>query len=43
VFGKDVGGTTILVRDATGLIESIRLYHGRFKWCSNSRNNLRFD
>jgi hypothetical protein len=27
VFGKDVGGTTILVRDATGLIESIRLYH----------------
>lgn len=27
VFGKDVGGTTILTRDATGLIESIRLYH----------------
>jgi hypothetical protein len=26
-FGKDVGGTTILTRDATGLIESIRLYH----------------
>ena len=27
VFGKNVGGTTILTRDATGLIESIRLYH----------------
>jgi hypothetical protein len=27
VFGKEVGGTTILTRDATGLIESIQLYH----------------
>jgi hypothetical protein len=27
VFGKDVGGTTILTRDATRLIENIRLYH----------------
>jgi hypothetical protein len=27
VFGKEVGGTTILMRDATGLIENIRLYH----------------
>jgi hypothetical protein len=27
VFGKDVAGTTILMRDATGLIEKIRLYH----------------
>jgi hypothetical protein len=27
VFGRDVGGTTVLTRDATGLIESIRLYH----------------
>jgi len=27
VFGVDVGGATILTRDATGLIESIRLYH----------------
>lgn len=27
VFGKDVGGATILTRDATGLIESVRLYH----------------
>ena len=27
VFGKDIGGTTILTRDATGLIENIRLYH----------------
>jgi hypothetical protein len=27
VFGKDVGGTTILTRDATGLIENVRLYH----------------
>jgi hypothetical protein len=26
-FGKDVGGTTIITRDATGLIESVRLYH----------------
>jgi hypothetical protein len=27
VFGRDVGGTTILTRGATGLIENIRLYH----------------
>jgi hypothetical protein len=27
VFGKEVGGTTVLTRDATGLIESVRLYH----------------
>lgn len=27
VFGQDVGGATALTRDATGLIESIRLYH----------------
>ena len=27
VFGRGVGGTTVLTRDATGLIESIRLYH----------------
>lgn len=27
VFGKHVGGTTVLTRDAAGLIESIRLYH----------------
>jgi len=27
VFGKDVGGTTILTRDEAGLIQSIRLYH----------------
>jgi hypothetical protein len=27
VFGRDVGGTTILTRDATGLIESVCLYH----------------
>jgi len=26
-FGAQVGGTTILTRDETGLIESIRLYH----------------
>jgi hypothetical protein len=40
VFGKEVGGTTILTRDATGLIENIRLYIGRFKSCSNSHKNL---
>jgi hypothetical protein len=27
VFGKPVGGTTIVTRDATGLIQSIYLYH----------------
>lgn len=27
VFGKHVGGTTIVTRDATGLIQSIHLYH----------------
>jgi hypothetical protein len=27
VFGKHVGGTTIVGRDATGLIQSIYLYH----------------
>src|ERR1700683_5507845 len=27
VFGKEVGGTTILARAATGRIESIHLYH----------------
>jgi hypothetical protein len=27
VFGRDVRGATILTRDATGLIESICLYH----------------
>jgi hypothetical protein len=27
VFGKDVGGATILTRDEAGLIQSIRLYH----------------
>jgi hypothetical protein len=26
-FGKDVAGTTIITRDETGLIQSIRLYH----------------
>jgi hypothetical protein len=26
-FGKDVAGVTILTRDETGLIRSIRLYH----------------
>jgi hypothetical protein len=26
-FGRDVGGATVLTRDGTGLIESIRLYH----------------
>jgi hypothetical protein len=26
-FGKDVGGTTILTRDETGLIASVRLYN----------------
>ena len=26
-FGENVGGVTILTRDETGLIESIRLYH----------------
>jgi hypothetical protein len=26
-FGKDVGGTTILTRNETGLVESVRLYH----------------
>ena len=26
-FGRDVAGTTILTRDETGLIQSIRLYH----------------
>jgi hypothetical protein len=26
-FGKAVGGTTILTRDESGLIQSIRLYH----------------
>jgi hypothetical protein len=26
-FGRDVGGTTVITRDAAGLIESIRLYH----------------
>ena len=27
VFGKPVGGTTVLTRDAKGLIESVCLYH----------------
>jgi hypothetical protein len=27
VFGKAVGGTTVLTRDAEGLIESVHLYH----------------
>lgn len=30
-FGKDVGGTTILTRDETGLIASVRLYHRPFQ------------
>jgi hypothetical protein len=29
-FGKDVGGATILTRDETGLIVSIRIYHRPF-------------
>ncbi len=27
VFGEDVGGTTILIRDDAELIESVQLYH----------------
>ena len=30
-FGKYVGGTTILTRDETGLIASVRLYHRPFQ------------
>jgi hypothetical protein len=30
-FGKDVGGATILTRDETGLIASVRLYHRPFQ------------